>query len=105
MIEEVEPTPAFPVVCECVVHCSNARTKYLQTSGALLGQWEHQAIIRKHIEALGGHVELGTALVGFEQDEGGVTVELSKNINGQLETEKARFAFVVGTDGAHSAYK
>ena len=65
-------------------------------------QWQHQAILRKHIEALGGYVELGTALVGFEQDENGVTVELSKSIDGQVKTERAKFAYVVGTDGAHS---
>ena len=71
----------------------------------MLGQWEHQAILRKHIEMLGGHVELGTTLVAFEQDENSVTVELSKDIDGQLKTEKARFAYVVGADGAHSAFK
>ena len=71
----------------------------------MIGQWEHQAILRKHIETLGGHVELGTALVGFEQDDDGVTVELSKDIDGRVKSEKARFTYVIGADGARSALK
>lgn len=77
----------------------------MQMEGALLGQWEHQAILRKHIEMLGGRVELGTALVGLEQDENGITVELCKDIDGQLGTDEARFAYVIGADGAHSAFR
>lgn len=69
----------------------------------MIGQWEHQSILRRHIEALGGHVELGTAFIGLQQDENYVTVELSKNINGRETTEKANFAYVIGADGAQSA--
>lgn len=47
-------------------------------------------------------VDLGTALESFKQDEAGATVELSKIVNGQKTTEEAAFAYLVGTDGAHS---
>lgn len=68
-----------------------------------LGQWKHQAVIRKAIEALGGKVEMGTTLVSLRQNEQKVSVELAKVIDGQTVTEKAEFAYVIGADGGHSA--
>lgn len=46
---------------------------------------------------------MGTAFVNLQQDEHGVIAELSKANDGKEATEKAKFAFVVGADGAHSA--
>lgn len=65
-----------------------------------LEQWKHQAILRKHIEGLGGCVELGTALVEIEQDSEFVTVKLSKQGSDKLES--ASFKYVVGADGGKS---
>ena len=45
---------------------------------------------------------MGTSFVGLTQDADSVTVELSKTTDGQEVTEKAKFAYVVGSDGAHS---
>lgn len=70
----------------------------------MIGQWEHQSILRRHIEVLGGRVELDTAFVSLQQGGDCVTVELSKNINGQEATQKAKFAYVIGTDGAQYIY-
>ncbi|KAH8110160.1 FAD binding domain-containing protein [Phellopilus nigrolimitatus] len=88
MVEHVEETPAFPV-----------------THGVMLGQWRHQAILRAHIEALGGTVELGTALVGIEQDESGATAEIVRTVDGAQIEEKTKYAYIVGADGARSAVR
>ncbi|EJC99069.1 uncharacterized protein FOMMEDRAFT_170810 [Fomitiporia mediterranea MF3/22] len=88
MMEDIEPTPAFPI-----------------TRPAVLGQWLHQAILRKHIKALGGKVELGSAFIGCTQDENGMTAEIRKIIDGIEHTEKARFEYVVGADGGRSAVR
>ena len=66
----------------------------------ILGQWKHQAIIRKYVDRLGGHVELGTELVGLEQDEKSVLVTLAKTVDGQTKKETATYDYVVGADGA-----
>ncbi|THH09795.1 hypothetical protein EW145_g1753 [Phellinidium pouzarii] len=88
LIEHVEPTPTFPI-----------------TKGVMLGQWRHQAILRKHIEALGGEIELGSTLIDFKQDESGVTAEILKTTDSEEVTERSRFAYIVGADGARSAVR
>ena len=65
-----------------------------------LGQWKHQAILRKQIEGLGGHVELGTSLVDVGQNSESVTVKLYKT--GGEELECATFSYLVGADGGKS---
>ncbi|EJC99075.1 uncharacterized protein FOMMEDRAFT_23412 [Fomitiporia mediterranea MF3/22] len=85
MMADIEPTPAFPI-----------------TRAVLLGQSHHQAILRKHIEGLGGKVELGSTFIGCTQDENGVTAEILKTIDGDEQTESVRFEYVVGADGGRS---
>ena len=65
----------------------------------MLGQWKHQAILRSHIEALGGKVELGQELRGLEEVDGAVKVKIGKDDGGE---EEALFDYVVGADGARS---
>ncbi|EJC98969.1 uncharacterized protein FOMMEDRAFT_113569 [Fomitiporia mediterranea MF3/22] len=84
-MQDIESTPACPI-----------------TRSVVLGQWRHQAILRKHIEALGGKVELGSAFIGCTQDENGVMAEIHKVIDGVEQTEKARFEYLVGADGGRS---
>lgn len=73
-----------------------------QTRVAILGQSRHQAILRKHIEALGGQIELGTEFTDLQQDEDVVTVTLTKT-SGDIKTDEvAKFAYVIGTDGGRS---
>ncbi|KAH8112572.1 FAD binding domain-containing protein [Phellopilus nigrolimitatus] len=88
LVEEVEETPDFPI-----------------TRGVMLGQWHHQAILRKHIEALNGTVELGTTLVGIEQDESGATAEIVRTVDGAEVKEITKYAYIVGADGARSAVR
>ena len=68
----------------------------------LLGQAEHNAILRNHIEPLGSRVEPGSTLVSLKQDDEGVTVEIEKIVDGKTVTEHAKFAYVIGADGGHS---
>lgn len=69
---------------------------------ATLGQWKHQAILRKAVEALGCNVELGTALISLQQDGGKVVAQLAKSVDGKTIMEEAEFGYVVGADGGHS---
>ncbi|EJC99071.1 uncharacterized protein FOMMEDRAFT_161302 [Fomitiporia mediterranea MF3/22] len=85
---DVEPTPAFPI-----------------TKPMLIGQWRHQAILRRHVEALGGNVELGSEFIGCTQDENGVTAEVRKVVDGVEHTEEARFEYLVGADGGRSTVR
>lgn len=49
-------------------------------------------------------MELGTAATALEQDESGVTVDITKTSGGTEVKEKTKFAYVIGTDGGHSAH-
>ena len=55
-------------------------------------------LLAERLGRLGGRVERGVELVGFDQDADGVTVRLA----GQDGEETGRFAYLVGADGAHS---
>ena len=67
----------------------------------MLGQGYHQAILRKHIEQLGGHVEFGTSLLEIENEDSqeGARVRIAKDVNGDVQEEKASFNYIVGADG------
>ena len=75
---------------------------YMKTTPVMLGQHRNQATIRKHLEALGVTVELGSALVNCEQDDTGVTAEIAISANGVETKEKTKYAYLIGTDGARS---
>ena len=47
---------------------------------------------------------MGAAASTIEQDENGVTVDISTTSSGAEVKEKARFAYVIGADGGHSVY-
>lgn len=70
----------------------------------MLGQWLHQKILRKHIESLGGEVELGCALTSIEQHEDHVVAHLVQTVDGQICEETASFSYIIGADGAHSEF-
>ncbi|NUR87050.1 MAG: hypothetical protein HOY71_23460 [Nonomuraea sp.] len=61
-------------------------------------QFRTEAILRERLAELGHHVELGTEVTGFVQDEDGVTVTL----NG---SESVRCAYLVGADGGRSTVR
>jgi len=60
-----------------------------------LGQSQLEAILRARLAEYGVRVELGSELVGLEQDEEGVTARLSAG-------ETGRFDYLVGADGGAS---
>lgn len=64
-------------------------------NGWVLGQSQTEEILRARLLEFGVRVELGTALVGLEQDADGVTARLATG-------EEARFDYLVGADGGAS---
>lgn len=70
--------------------------------GVMLGQNRHQAILRRHLAAVGGNVEFNTSLITLNQEEDGVIAEISKTTDGKQAVEKIKYAYVIGADGARS---
>ena len=69
----------------------------------MLGQDSHEALLRRHVEALGGIVELSTALVSFEMFGDHVVAHLAKTLsNGEVLEETVECQYLVGSEGAHS---
>ncbi|MDB5497180.1 MAG: FAD-binding monooxygenase, PheA/TfdB family [Phenylobacterium sp.] len=64
-------------------------------------QWRTDAVLRERLGELGGHVEYGTALGAFVQDEAAVTAEL--DVAGALRSVRSRY--LVGTDGGRSSVR
>lgn len=65
----------------------------------MLGQNDTERILNAHLEQLGGFVERGYELLGFQLIPQGVTATI-KTPDGQEETQ--RFRWIVGCDGARS---
>ena len=76
----------------------------LQGSAIMVDQYLHEGILRKHVESLGGKIEIGTELSTLGQDENSVKVHLKKVVDGKTVEETAEFSYVVGADGGHSEY-
>ncbi|MHA6619544.1 FAD-dependent monooxygenase [Pseudonocardia sp. DLS-67] len=70
-------------------------------NGHVLGQDRTEAILRARFTDLGGRIEFGTALEGFEQDASGVTATLA----GAAGRETVRTAVLVGADGGASTVR
>ncbi|TFY54307.1 hypothetical protein EVJ58_g8943 [Rhodofomes roseus] len=88
MTSIVEPTPSIPY--------NNAK---------LLGQYNTEAILRSHIERLGGKVEYGTELRSFVQYPDRVEALLATK-NGEAEKiETVVTHWLVGSDGGRSAVR
>jgi 2-polyprenyl-6-methoxyphenol hydroxylase-like FAD-dependent oxidoreductase len=68
----------------------------------IVAQSETERVLTEHLTGLGVAIERSTALLGFEQDEHGVTAEL-RLPDGTGQTVRCRY--LVGCDGAHSAVR
>ncbi|MBB2969536.1 FAD-dependent oxidoreductase [Mesorhizobium sp. RMAD-H1] len=79
--ERPEPTPAEPYHIPLMIP-----------------QFLTERIMRERLVELGAQVEFGCELVGFEQDNGGVTARLS----GRDGEETIRVRYLVGADGGRS---
>ncbi|MEX5721110.1 FAD-dependent monooxygenase [Geodermatophilus maliterrae] len=67
-----------------------------------LPQYDTERILGAKLASLGVVVERGVELVGFTQDDEGVTAQL-RHASGEGETARAQY--LVGCDGAHSAVR
>lgn len=63
-------------------------------------QFKLEDILVQEAKKLGVDIEQGIELLSFEQADNGVVAELHDNNSGL--TEKSRFSYLVGCDGAHS---
>jgi 2-polyprenyl-6-methoxyphenol hydroxylase-like FAD-dependent oxidoreductase len=63
-----------------------------------LPQYVTERLLAYRLQQLGGQVERGVELLGFEQDADGVTALLAEGAGEQ----RVRAAYLVGADGAHS---
>jgi 2-polyprenyl-6-methoxyphenol hydroxylase-like FAD-dependent oxidoreductase len=68
------------------------------TTSLITPEWRTEEALRLQLTQLGGRVEFGAALKGFEQSEEGVSAVIAKN--GKTETLAARW--LIGCDGGHS---
>ncbi len=68
----------------------------------MLPQWRTQEILCARLEELGGRVEFGLGLTGFEQDADRVTAELTGRDGGR---RTVRASYLVGTDGGRSTVR
>ncbi|KLO15429.1 hypothetical protein SCHPADRAFT_849655 [Schizopora paradoxa] len=85
MVEQIPTTPAFPI-----------------GAALTIPQYLHEGVLRDHISRLGGKIELGVELVGLEQDEDGVFVDIEETRDGKTTRTNGRYDWVIGTDGGHS---
>ena len=67
-----------------------------------LPQYTTERLLARHLASFGVEVERGVELTALQQDQAGVTVRLARP-DGKVED--ARFRYVVGCDGAHSAVR
>ena len=102
-----EPTPSVPYVSSELSYVLWTRQSdpiSTQRNPWIIGQSHHEEILRAHLAQHDVHVEMNTELVSFEQTADGVTANLVKR-NGSEETqETVTTGWLVGADGAHSAY-
>ncbi|WP_051839845.1 FAD-dependent oxidoreductase [Streptomyces sp. NRRL F-5126] len=71
------------------------------TTSLITPEWRIEEALRVRLAELGGEVEFGTALTGFEQSQDGVSAVVAKG--GETETVTARR--LVGCDGGHSVVR
>lgn len=64
-----------------------------------MSQYQHEAVLREHLEALGTKVELGVELQDIKHYENGVAATLLKHGEGGTEIEHATFSYIIGADG------
>lgn len=71
------------------------------TTSLITPEWRIEEALRLRLAELGGSIEFGTALAGFEQSDGGVTALVRRG--NTAETITARW--LVGCDGGHSVVR
>ncbi|WP_375486074.1 FAD-dependent monooxygenase [uncultured Jatrophihabitans sp.] len=71
------------------------------TTSLITPEWRVEEALRLRLAELGGHVEFGTALTGFEQTEDGVFATV---VNGG-KAETVRAGWLIGCDGGHSTVR
>ena len=73
------------------------------TERVFISQSLLEPLLRTRAEELGADLRFGTDMVGFEQDDTGVTATLQHRDSGAMETVRAKY--MVGADGADSGIR
>ena len=98
-----EITPARPHVRpSTAAHVVTDFRPAVQAHGVLLGQYNTEAILRRHIERLGGTVEYGTELRSLKQHPDFVEAELVTKVGDTEKVETVTSHWLVGSDGGRS---
>ncbi|KAK0214890.1 FAD binding domain-containing protein [Armillaria fumosa] len=71
----------------------------------MIGQDQHEEVLREHLARYGVTVELGTELVSFEQFPDRVVSRIIKTLNGRQFEECFDSQWLIGTEGAHSVVR
>ncbi|KAK0501643.1 FAD binding domain-containing protein [Armillaria luteobubalina] len=71
----------------------------------MIGQGQHEEVLREHLARYGVTVELGTELISFEQFPDRVISRIIKTLNGQQFEECFDSQWLIGTEGAHSVVR
>lgn len=106
-VEEVESTPARPYVSHLLVissksmHIRSAES-WKQGTATAINHDVHERVIREYLREYGCEVELGTELIGLEQDDEGVNVKVRRlqGEDGAPHDESIRASYAIGADGA-----
>ncbi|KAK0489261.1 FAD binding domain-containing protein [Armillaria novae-zelandiae] len=71
----------------------------------IIGQDQHEEVLREHLAGYGVTVELGAELVSFEQFPDRIVSRTIKTLNGRQLEEYIDSQWLIGTDGAHSVVR
>ncbi|MGW2044867.1 FAD-dependent monooxygenase [Streptomyces sp. NPDC001858] len=69
---------------------------------AALPQYETERLLEEYVAGFGTFIERGTELLGFTQDDDGVTARLRTSSGAE---EEFRTGYLIGCDGAHSTVR
>lgn len=71
----------------------------------MVNQDQHEAVLRKHLEALGTKVELSAELEDIQQKEDSATATIIKYSENGSVVEHATFSYIIGADGGKGTSK
>ena len=86
---------------ENAIHARRERNELFSEEGQWVPQYTLEEVLRRHAASLPGvRIEFGCELLGFEEDEDGVAVQLREVETGRTRTVRSRY--LIGADGARS---
>ena len=101
LADQTQPTPSIPIVrTACYTLCMTWLSVCTQPNLRSLGQDRLEKLLHEHLERHGCHVEFNTTLVDFTRAEDYVEAHIVKSGIDQDVTEKVKYRWLIGADGA-----